>query len=111
MVGRDTLLTPTAGLPATRNSSPVVLATSGPATGCGSGTLPGHIGTCVCPADGCQVVCCALEPPNANTTQTAKSKCFITILAGAEAKQDELSPLGRDRTLLDKRSHAFPEDA
>src|SRR5579863_8266571 len=79
MVGCVTLLTPTAGLPATRNSFPVVLATSGPAAGCASGAAPGHIGTCVCPGDGCQVVCCALTPPNANTTQRARIIGFITI--------------------------------
>ena len=76
------MLTPTAGLPATRNSFPVVFATSGPATGCGSGTLPGHIGTCVCPGDGCHTGFCALRPPNADTTQRAKIKSFMTIPKG-----------------------------
>src|SRR6266404_135401 len=47
-------------------------------------TAPGHIGTCVCPGAGCQPGVCALRPPNANTTQRAKSKGFITILAEAE---------------------------
>jgi hypothetical protein len=78
------LLTPTAGLPATRNSFPDVSTFSGPATGWGSGTAPGHIGICVCPDDGCQAVCCVLTLPNANPTQTTKSKGFMTILAEAE---------------------------
>src|SRR3984893_6056329 len=78
MVGRVTLLTPTAGLPPGRKSFPDVSAYSGPATGCGSGAAPGQIGTCVCPGDGCQVVrCCALKLPNADTTPKAKSKGFI----------------------------------
>src|SRR5258708_4535740 len=80
MVGRVTLNTPTTGLPAISPSFPDDgVVTSGPATGCGSGTAPGHIGTCVCPGDGCQAGVCALRPPDANTTQRAKSKGFITI--------------------------------
>src|ERR1035441_3243117 len=69
----------TAGLPATSHPFPDVVATSGPATGWGSGTVPGHIGTCVCSGDGCQTGVCALRPPNANTTQRAKIKGFITL--------------------------------
>src|SRR5205807_6127681 len=84
IVGRDTLLTPTAGLPATRHSFPVVVANSGPATGWGSGTLPGHIGTCVCPDDGCHTGFCALRLPNPDTTQRTKIKDFITIPQGQD---------------------------
>src|SRR6266403_5959230 len=65
----------------TTNPSPAfaIVATSGPVTGWGSGTVPGHIGTCVCPGEGCQPGVCALRPPHANTTQRAKSQGFITI--------------------------------
>src|SRR6266702_1053429 len=80
MVGRVTLLTPTAGLPPGRKSFPDVSAYSGPATGCGSGAAPGHIGICVCPGDGCHTGFCALRLPTPNTTQRAKIKGFITIL-------------------------------
>src|SRR6266566_3789154 len=80
IVGRVTLNTPTTGLPAISPSFPDdVVVTSGPATGCASGAVPGQIGTCVCPGDGCQAGVCALRSPNANTTQRAKSKGFITI--------------------------------
>src|SRR6266566_7150977 len=78
IVGRVTLNTPTTGLPAISPSFPDdAVVTSGPATGWGSGTVPGHIGTCVCPGDGCQTGVCALRPPHAKTTQRAKSKAFI----------------------------------
>src|SRR6266481_1836559 len=80
IVGRETWATRTHGLPATRESVTVVVSSSVPPTGCASGGFPGHIGTCVCPGDGCQVVCCALAPPNANTTQMPKIKGFITVL-------------------------------
>ena len=49
------------------------------ATGAASGTVPGHIGTCVCPGDGCHTDFCALRPPHANTIQRAKIKGFVTI--------------------------------
>ena len=68
---------PIHGLPATRSTN--VLTYSGPGTGCASGTAPGHIGTCVCPGDGCQTGVCALRPPHANTTQRAKIKGFIRV--------------------------------
>src|SRR5579859_1680981 len=78
IVGRQTLLTQTQGLPATRWSFTVVTY-SGPGTGCASGTAPGHIGCCLCPGDGCQTGACALRPPNENITQRANIKSFITI--------------------------------
>src|SRR5580658_3811814 len=90
MVGRVTLLTPVAGLPVSIHGFAVVSANSGPATGWGSGTLPGHIGTCVCPGDGCHTGFCALRPPNADTTKRAKIKSFMTIPKG-RIEQVELS--------------------
>ncbi|MEA3116017.1 MAG: hypothetical protein QOG58_5816, partial [Caballeronia sp.] len=45
-----------------------------------SGGVPGHIGTCVCPGDACQVVGCACKAPNAKTAQTVKTLRFIRIL-------------------------------
>ena len=58
-----------------------VVATSGPSARRASGTDPGHIGSCVCPGDGCQTGVCARKSPNPNTTTTqrAKSKGFIQI--------------------------------
>ena len=79
IVGRVTLVTQTAGLPAIRESFPDVVAASGPATGWGSGTSPGQIGTCLYPGDGRHPGVCALKPPNANTTHRAKIKDLIAI--------------------------------
>ena len=77
MVGRETLPTSIHGLPAT--NSVTVLEISGPATGCASGAVPGHIGTCVCPGEGCQTGVCALKEPNVITTKRAKSKGLVTV--------------------------------
>jgi hypothetical protein len=82
IVGCDTLLTPTTGLPAMSPSFPDdVSTTSGPAAGWTSGGDPGQIGICLCPCDGCHTGSCALRPANANTNEKAKSKGFIAILA------------------------------
>jgi hypothetical protein len=72
-----TLLTPVAGLPESIHGFAVISANSGPATGCGSGGVPGHIATCTCPADGCQICVCK---PNASTTDRTQSNGFIKIL-------------------------------
>src|SRR5438132_11152656 len=66
MVGCETLTTKTNGLPPTTQSV-LDKTASGPATGCASGTAPGHISTCVCPGDGCQTFVCALRLPHAKT--------------------------------------------
>jgi hypothetical protein len=66
-------------LPATVSSLPVVFASSGPGTGCASGTGPGHIGTCVYPGDGCHAGVCACRTANPETTQRAMIKGFLTI--------------------------------
>src|SRR5262249_52631090 len=52
---------------------------SGPATGCAPAPAPGHIGTCVCPGDGCQAGVCAPRPKDADTKQTATIKGFIAF--------------------------------
>lgn len=69
------------GLPATSDAVTVVVMSSGPGMGCASGAAPGHIGSCVCPGDGCQAGVWALRPPHANTTQSTKIKGFMTIPA------------------------------
>jgi hypothetical protein len=48
---------------------------------CASGGVPGHIGICVWPGDGCQPGFCASKPAGPNKKQTAKSKGLITILS------------------------------
>ena len=77
MVGRVTLLTPMAGLPPGRKSLPEVSEFSGPATFWGLGGAAGHMGTWVCPGDGCQKGFCALKELNANTQMAASSKFVI----------------------------------
>src|ERR1700684_1504234 len=71
IVGRETLLTDWVGLPGIRfvetsavSGPPVPAATA-------SGTVPGHIGTCICPRDGCQTDVCAIKLTDQNTTQRA----------------------------------------
>src|ERR1035438_1055601 len=78
MVGRVTLLTPMTCLPATKNVFSEGSTTSGPLTGCGSGTASGQIGTCTCPG-GCQPFVSAPTPTAANTAQIASLKNFITV--------------------------------
>jgi hypothetical protein len=71
-VGRETLSTsPGSGI--------VSVLAGGP--NCASGGAPGHIGICVCPGDGCQPSFWAHKPPDADKTQSAKSKGFITTTA------------------------------
>src|SRR5690242_17258360 len=53
---------------------------SGPETGCGSGTAPGHIGNCVCPGDGRQTFVCAFRLPHANTVQATNNTFAIIPL-------------------------------
>jgi hypothetical protein len=53
---------------------------SGPATGCESGTVLGHIGTCVCPGDGCQEAVCAPKARTPETTKRARNRRFIFTL-------------------------------
>jgi hypothetical protein len=40
-----------------------IITDSGPGTGFASGTVPGQIGICVCPGDGCQTLVLALKLP------------------------------------------------
>ena len=68
IVGRVTFFTQTYCFPATWSSLPVVFASSGPGTGCASGTAPGHIGTCVYPGAGCHAAVCARRTANPETT-------------------------------------------
>jgi len=58
------------------------VAYSGPGTGCGSGAAPGHIGTCVCPGEGCQTLVCACSLQNTNALQRATIK---SLMCGQEA--------------------------
>jgi hypothetical protein len=75
IVGRETLSTAIHGLPATSFASPmaettVTASSSGPAS-CGApGVVPGHIGTCVWPGDGCQAVAAAQGPANASRRES-----------------------------------------
>src|SRR5436190_13440285 len=78
MVGCATFSTATHDLPATRFL--LVVICSGPGTGCASDTVPGQIGNCVCPGDGCQRFVCARRPLNANEAARAKTTYFITAL-------------------------------
>src|ERR1017187_4819205 len=79
IVGRVTLLTPITCRPATRNVFPDGSTTSGPLTGCGSGAAPGHMGTCLCPGDGCQAPSCGTRRPSKNAPHRVKIKGFITV--------------------------------
>src|SRR5215469_3705007 len=80
MVGRETRSTYTNGRPAMMSSCfVVVVAYSGPATGCASGAAAGHIGTCLCPGSGGQAVFCAFTQATERTKQRAKSPGLIRI--------------------------------
>ncbi|HTU32905.1 MAG TPA: hypothetical protein VMF66_03790 [Candidatus Acidoferrum sp.] len=70
-MGRETLLTAVAGLPATPGPVPTT-EVSGPAAACASGGVPGHIGTWTYPGSGCQPLVCARTPLDANVI-TAKT--------------------------------------
>src|SRR5438045_3590857 len=59
-------------------------------------SAPGHIGTCVCPGEGCQRFVSALRRPNANTPHRATKKYFSTALGkiGLFAKLQNPEALG-----------------
>jgi hypothetical protein len=78
MVGLVTLLMAIQGLPATKESLPVVVTVSGPATGWGLGGVLGQMGIWVWPGDGCQTGVWALREIDTETRRTAKIKDFIT---------------------------------
>jgi hypothetical protein len=49
--------------------------------GCASGTLPGQIGICTCPADGCQTTVFPYALPHpANKNKAMVNSCFTTLL-------------------------------
>src|SRR5579863_4316624 len=80
MVGRVTLVTPTIGLPATREleSLPDV---SGPGTGWASGGVPGQMAIWVCPGDGCQTLVWAFAAPaaDAHTRHAARIRALMAV--------------------------------
>src|ERR1700761_9250967 len=62
MVGRETFSMPLDGLPPMKYLGSVVVSMrSGPLAGRASGILPGQMGICVWPGDGCHVLACALS--------------------------------------------------
>jgi hypothetical protein len=70
---------------------------SGPGTGCGSGTAPGHIGSCVCPGDGCQTLVCALKPPQAKAMQITNTSLAVNLfIVLNEAKSNNKPPPARE---------------
>src|SRR5437016_749403 len=70
MVGCETLSTsPGSGMVSVLGGGP----------NCASGTVPGHIGTCVWPGDGFQPGFWANRLLDANTTQRAKMKGVVTL--------------------------------
>ena len=69
------------GLPAT-SSFVSVVTVSGPGKGRASGGVPGQIGTCECPADGCHTVCWALTAIaqlHQATIQTARARLLSKV--------------------------------
>src|SRR5690348_18453510 len=81
MVGRDTSRMPVTGRPANCGLPLVpVTACSGPGTDWASGGVPGQIGICVCPADGCQTTFFACSPAHTNSRHGNRIHCFMTFL-------------------------------
>jgi hypothetical protein len=77
IVGRDTLETPTIGLPPI--SLVPVRVNSGPGIGCESGALPGQIGICACPAEGCQTADFACALAHAASKHRTTTRSFIAL--------------------------------
>src|SRR6185437_9567588 len=88
IVGCVTLSTQMTGLPPTREPESVFIV-SGPGTACASGTVPGHIGICACPGDGCQICVCAIEAAlHTKKTQIVITRGFIAV--GTKSVRDSI---------------------
>src|SRR5579875_3517840 len=83
MVGTETLLIYVHGLPATRSLASIP-ALSGLTAGLASGGIPGQMGTCVCPEDGCQTCVWALRAKGADSRQRTQRASFTEFIAVSE---------------------------
>src|SRR5580698_9319561 len=58
--------------------------------------MPGHIGTCTCPGEGCQIVGCRLEPPDAAIRWRAVIHAEMGIIVSlSSSTRDDSRPAAR----------------
>jgi hypothetical protein len=78
IVGRVTLVIAVTGNPPIK-SFVFLVSVSGPGTGFKSGAVPGHIGTCTCPAEGCHCIVFACALAHASSSPRATAHRFMTL--------------------------------
>src|SRR5579883_2111713 len=64
---------------------------SGPGSGCAPGGVPGQIGICVWPADGCQTCACAIMHANSRGRNAAAAFTMTSLAAEFDGRAGEFA--------------------